>query len=193
MDSETIGFMPAIELAELIRTKKISPVESMRALLDRIAALEPKVNAFAYLGAEQAMDGARRNEAQLMSGARIGRLHGMPVTIKDLLLDQRHADAERQQDFAGDQPGEDTPIVPRLQDEGAIVIGKTTTSEFGWNGVWQSPLTGITSNPWKHGRMLAHPRPERALRRRRALGRCIKAATARDRSACPRISAAYSG
>jgi aspartyl-tRNA(Asn)/glutamyl-tRNA(Gln) amidotransferase subunit A len=151
MDSETIGFMTAVELAELIRTRKISPVESMRALLDRIAALEPKVNAFAYLGADQAMDAAKRAESQLMSGARIGRLHGIPVTIKDLLFTKDMPTQRGSKIFAGDRPSEDTPIVPRLQDEGAIVIGKTTTSEFGWTGVSRSPLTGITSNPWKLG------------------------------------------
>ncbi len=151
MDSETIGFMPATELAELIRTKKISPVEYMRALLDRIAALEPKVNAFAYLAADRAMNGAKQAEAELMSGARIGRLHGVPVTIKDLLITKDMPTQRGSKIFAGDRPTEDTPIVPRLQDEGAIVVGKTTTSEFGWTGVSRSPLTGITSNPWKLG------------------------------------------
>ena len=151
MDSETIGFMPAVELAELIRTKKISPVEYMRALLERIAALEPKVNAFAYLAADQAMAGAKQAEAALMSGARIGRLHGVPVTIKDLLFTKDMPTQRGSKIFAGDRPSEDTPIVPRLKDEGAIVVGKTTTSEFGWTGVSRSPLTGITSNPWKLG------------------------------------------
>jgi aspartyl-tRNA(Asn)/glutamyl-tRNA(Gln) amidotransferase subunit A len=151
MDSETIGFMPAVELAELIRTKKISPVEYMRVLLDRIAALEPKVNAFAYLASDQAMDAAQQAEAQLMRGGRIGRLHGVPATIKDLLFTKDMPTQRGSKIFAGDRPGEDTPIVPRLQDEGAIVVGKTTTSEFGWTGVSRSPLTGITSNPWKLG------------------------------------------
>jgi len=151
MDSETIGFMPAVELAELIRTKKISPVEYMRALLERIAALEPKVNAFAYLAADQAMAGAKQAEAEIMKGGRIGRLHGVPVTIKDLLFTKDMPTQRGSKIFAGDRPSEDTPIVPRLKDEGAIVVGKTTTSEFGWTGVSRSPLTGITSNPWKLG------------------------------------------
>ncbi|RUV46425.1 amidase, partial [Mesorhizobium sp. M5C.F.Ca.IN.020.29.1.1] len=62
MDSETIGFMPAVELAELIRTKEISPVEYMRVLLARIAELEPKVNAFAYFAADRAMNDAKKAE-----------------------------------------------------------------------------------------------------------------------------------
>lgn len=151
MDSETAGFMPATELAELIRTKKISPVEYVRALLDRITALEPKVNAFAYLAADQAMDAARRAEATLMSGGRIGRLHGVPATIKDLAITKDMPTQSGSKIFANHQPTEDTPVVTRLQEEGAIILGKTTTSEFGWTGVSRSPLTGITSNPWRLG------------------------------------------
>src|SRR5208337_1148016 len=86
MESEDLGFLPATDLAELIRTKKLSPVEYMRALLTRIEALDPKVNAFTYLSPDQAMDAARAAEAKLMSGGRIGRLHGVPVTIKDLAI-----------------------------------------------------------------------------------------------------------
>ena len=151
MNSETIGFMTAVELAERIRTKQISPVEYMRALLDRITTLEPKVNAFAYLAADQAMDAAKRAEAALMSGGRIGRLHGVPATIKDLAITKDMPTQNGSLIFKGNRPSEDTPVVPRLRDEGAIILGKTTTSEFGWTGVSRSPLTGITHNPWKFG------------------------------------------
>ncbi|BCG82819.1 MULTISPECIES: amidase family protein [unclassified Mesorhizobium] len=151
MDSDTIGFMPAVELAELIRTKQISPVEYMRALLARIAAVEPKLNAFAYLAEDRAMDDAKKAEAALMSGTRIGRLHGVPATIKDVQITKDMPTQYGSKIFAGNQPTEDTPIVPRLRDEGAILLGKTTVSEIGWTGVSRSPLTGITSNPWELG------------------------------------------
>jgi aspartyl-tRNA(Asn)/glutamyl-tRNA(Gln) amidotransferase subunit A len=151
MDSETIGFMPATEWAERVRTKQMSPVEAMRALLDRIAAVEPKVNAFAYLAAEQAMDAARAAEQAVMGGERLGRLHGVPVTIKDLAWTKDMPTQNGSLTSKGAQPLEDTPVVPRLKSEGAIILGKTTTSEFGWKGVSESPLTGITHNPWKHG------------------------------------------
>ncbi|MDR3534191.1 MAG: amidase family protein [Rhodopila sp.] len=151
MNSEELGFLPATKLAELIRTKQISPVEYMRTLLARIEALEPKVNAFAYLAADQAMDAARAAEAKLMSGDRIGRLHGVPVTIKDLAITKDMPTQSGSLIMKGVQPTEDTPAVPRLKDEGAIILGKTTTSEFGWTGVSRSPLTGITHNPWKFG------------------------------------------
>ncbi len=151
MTSDELGFMPATELTELIRTKKISPVEYMRALLERIEKLEPKINAFAHLAADRAMDAARAAEAATMSGARIGRLHGVPTTIKDLVITKDMPTQSGSAIFAGHQPTEDSPVVPRLQNEGAIVLGKTTTSEFGWTGVSHSPLTGITHNPWKFG------------------------------------------
>ncbi len=151
MDTANIGFMPATELAQLIRIKKLSPVEYMQALLDRVTTLEPKVNAFAHLAADQAMDAARKAEAALMGGQRIGRLHGVPVTIKDLAITKDMPTQSGSLIFKDHQPTEDTPVVPRLREEGGIILGKTTTSEFGWTGVSRSPLTGITHNPWKHG------------------------------------------
>ncbi len=86
MDTETLAFTPATQLAEMIRQKKLSPVELMTALLSRIDALNPRVNAFAYLAGDAAMDAARAAEAALMKNQRIGRLHGIPVTIKDLAI-----------------------------------------------------------------------------------------------------------
>ena len=151
MTPEEIGFTPATILAEKIRRKQISPTEVMRATLDRITALEPKVNAFAHLAAAQAMDAARAAERALLGGQRIGRLHGVPVTIKDLSLTKDMPTQFGSHTMAGNQPTEDTALVTRLKDEGGIVVGKTTTSEFGWKGVSESPLTGITHNPWKHG------------------------------------------
>lgn len=151
MDSETLGFMPATVAAELIRTKKLSPVEYMTALLDRITALEPKVNAFVHLAADQAMDAARAAEKAVMGGGRLGRLHGIPVTIKDLVITRDMPTQNGSMIFKGNQPTEDSPVVPRIRAEGGIILGKTTTSEFGWTGVSRSPLTGITHNPWKHG------------------------------------------
>lgn len=151
MNAEDLGYLPATELAEMFRTKRISPVEYMKTLLARIEAVEPKVNAFAHLAADQAMEGARQAEKAVMAGERLGRLHGVPATIKDLAITKDMPTQMGSQIYKGNQPKEDAPIVTRLQGEGAIIIGKTTTSEFGWTGVSHSPLTGITHNPWKHG------------------------------------------
>ena len=174
MNSEDLGFLPATQLAEMIRAKLLSPVETMRTLLDRITALEPKVNAFAYLAADQAMDAARAAEATLMSGERIGRLHGVPVTIKDLAITKDMPTQQGSLIHEGHQPSEDAPMVTRLKDEGAIVLGKTTTSEFGWKGVSHSPAD-------RH-----HPQPlEARLQRRRVLGRSRRRRRRRIRPAAP--------
>ncbi len=151
MTDEELAYTPAVPLAEMIRRKEISPVEVTRGLLDRIGRLEPRINAFAYLAAEPALEAARAAEAALMRGGRIGRLHGVPVTIKDLAITKDMPTQSGSLMMQGHRPTEDTPLVTRLRDEGAIVLGKTTTSEFGWTGVSHSPLTGITHNPWKHG------------------------------------------
>ena len=135
MTSEDLGYLPATQLAELIRTKQLSPVEYMRTLLARIETLEPRINAFAHLAADQAMDAARVAEARLMSGERIGRLHGVPVTIKDLAYTKDMPMQSGSRIMQGNQPTEDAPMISRLRAEGAIVLGKTTTSEFGWTGV----------------------------------------------------------
>ena len=146
-----LGYMPATEMAERIRTKRLSPVEAMAGVLARIDAVDPQVNAFAHLAAEPAMAAARAAEAALMGPGPIGPLHGVPVTIKDLAITRDMPTQFGTLMLKGNQPAEDTPMVTRLQAAGAIVIGKTTTSEYGWKGVSQSPLTGITHNPWKHG------------------------------------------
>lgn len=151
MNDEDLGFLPATELAPMIRQKKISPVEVMAGLIRRIEALEPKINAMAAFGPELAMERARAAETALMRGGALGALHGLPVTIKDLAWTTDFPTESGSHINKGFQARIDNPFVTRLRDAGAIVIGKTTTSEFGWTGVSRSPLTGITHNPWKQG------------------------------------------
>ncbi|MBV9812867.1 MAG: amidase [Acetobacteraceae bacterium] len=151
MKGDELAYLPAHALAARIAERAISPVEVIDAVLARIERLEPRINAFAYLAADQARDAARAAEAALMRGDALGPLHGVPVTIKDLT-----ATADMPTQFgtlalAGNRPSVTNPVVPRLRGAGAIVLGKTTTSEFGWTGVSRSPLTGITHNPWRHG------------------------------------------
>ena len=190
MNETDLCFTPATELVDAIRAKKLSAVEITTAVLNRIAALEPRLNAFAYLAAEEAMDAAEAADRALAKGEPIGPLHGVPVTIKD-----HEAVRGMQIEYGthlrrGDVAAADNAMVARLRRAGAIILGKTTTPEFGWMGVSNSPLTGITHNPWKHGLTPAPRRRAPASARRRATARCIRAATARARSACRRISAA---
>ena len=151
MDETDLCFTPATELADAIRARKLSAVEITSTVLDRITALEPKLNGFAHLAADAAMDAAAKADNALAGGVAIGPLHGIPVTIKDL-------EPVRGMPFEGGtylRRGEvasaDNVVVSRLRNAGAIILGKTTTPEFGWKGVSQSPVTGITHNPWKLG------------------------------------------
>ena len=148
MSAEDLCYTPATELAGMIRSKEISPAEVTDAVLER---LEPSINAFATLTADAARDAAREAEAAVMRGDELGALHGVPTTIKDL-HQLAGVPLERGScSMKGNVPETDAPFVTRLKNAGAIILGKTTTPEFGWKGVSQSPLTGITSNPWKLG------------------------------------------
>jgi len=151
MNDEDLCFTPASVLAPMIRAKQLSPVELMSAVLARIEALEPTLNAFAVLRADAAMEGAKAAEAALMAGEAKGALFGLPVTIKDLAVTAGVPTERGSFILEGNVPDTDTPFVTRLKAAAAIPLGKTTTSEFGWKGVSHSPVTGITHNPWAHG------------------------------------------
>lgn len=151
MTDDDLCFLPASLLAPMIRAKRISPVEVMQAVVDRIQRLEPTINAFAYFDPERALNSAKDAEAKISSGEARGALFGIPVTIKDLAVTGDMPTERGSWIEKGRQPDTDAPFVQRLKEAGAIPLGKTTTSEFGWKGVSHSPLTGITHNPWAHG------------------------------------------
>jgi aspartyl-tRNA(Asn)/glutamyl-tRNA(Gln) amidotransferase subunit A len=137
----------ATELAELIRTKKVSSVEVVKAHLDRIEATNAKVNAIVSL-AEGALDAARTADEQLASGAQVGPLHGVPFTVKDSfdtagVLTQRGSPI-----FAGRVPDTDATAVARMKRAGGILLAKTNLPEFSYAVDSDNALTGETNNPW---------------------------------------------
>ena len=138
----------ALTLARQIRTKEISPVEVVAATLRRIEALQPTVNAFITVTADEARDAARRAEAAVMAGHRLGPLHGVPFSVKDLLFTTGVRTTMGSLIFADQVPVVDAVPVRRLREAGAILIGKTTTPEFGHKPLTDSPLFGATRNPW---------------------------------------------
>jgi aspartyl-tRNA(Asn)/glutamyl-tRNA(Gln) amidotransferase subunit A len=140
--------LSAVDLLDLYRTKRLSPVEVTRAALQRIDALDPVLNAFCFV-APDALATAEASEARWMSGAPRGPLDGVPVSIKDILLTRGWPTLRGSKTVDPAGPWiEDAPAVARLRESGAVLIGKNTTPEFGWKGVTDSPLTGITRNPW---------------------------------------------
>ncbi|HEV2676984.1 MAG TPA: amidase [Aliidongia sp.] len=147
--SEEIALMSAIDLVQAYRARRLSPVEATQAAFDRIRTLDGKVNAFCFLDEEGALAAARASEARWQAGRPQGLVDGVPTSIKDLILVRGWPTLRGSKLVACDQDwSEDAPSVARLKEHGAILLGKTTTPEFGWKGVTDSGLTGITRNPW---------------------------------------------
>jgi aspartyl-tRNA(Asn)/glutamyl-tRNA(Gln) amidotransferase subunit A len=148
VDSTELAYTPATGLAQMIRRRALSPLELMRSVLARIERLNPLVNAYCTVAAEAALAAARRAEQAMSRGEALGLLHGIPVSIKDLAFTRGMRTMSGSRIFEHRVPDEDPPFVRRLRQAGAIIIGKTTTPEFGWKALGDSPLTGATRNPW---------------------------------------------
>jgi aspartyl-tRNA(Asn)/glutamyl-tRNA(Gln) amidotransferase subunit A len=147
-DSETFYYTTAIELALMIRRKEISPVEVVIAFIHRIEEINPKVNAFCTLTFEKALEEAKQAEQDVMEGKPTGPLHGVPFSIKDLIITKGVRTMRGSKIYEQFVPKEDAPLVERLKKAGGIMMGKTTTPEFGFKGMTDSLMTGITRNPW---------------------------------------------
>jgi aspartyl-tRNA(Asn)/glutamyl-tRNA(Gln) amidotransferase subunit A len=145
----TLTELTAVRLLDGYRSGEFGPVEVVRAALERAEEIQPEVNAFVRLFAEEALERAAASEERWRRGEPCGLLDGVPVTVKDILL-LRGAPTlkgSRTIDPAAGRWDEDAPSVARLREHGAVFLGKTTTPEFGWKGVTDSPLTGVTRNP----------------------------------------------
>ncbi|GAB5470245.1 MAG: amidase [Rhodospirillales bacterium] len=141
--------LPATALLDGYAAKSFSPSEVMQAIAARLERLDPQLNAFCYLDLEAASAAAAASSERWAKGAPQGRLDGVPITIKDVLTSKGWPTLRGSKTVDPNQPwNEDAPAVARLRDQGAIFFGKTTTPEHGWKGVTDSPLTGITRNPW---------------------------------------------
>ena len=151
MNDEDLCFTPATELLRMIRSKAVSPVEIVRATIARAEKLGPQLNAICTPTFESAMEQARAAEAAVMRSERLGPLHGIPTTIKDVSLTKGIRTMGGSNLYRERIPTFDHVHVERLRDAGAIAIGKTTVPELGWKGNGDSPVTGITHNPWRHG------------------------------------------
>jgi Asp-tRNA(Asn)/Glu-tRNA(Gln) amidotransferase A subunit family amidase len=144
--------MTARDLARLIRTKQVSPVEVVESALRRAEASQPVLNPFVTMTADLALDAARKAEKAVMAGEGDGLLTGLPLSIKDLTAVKgvRFTSGSRTlRDFIAPF---DSPASERVKAHGAAIIGKTTTTEFGCKASSDSPLTGLTRNPWGLGK-----------------------------------------
>ena len=140
--------MSAVEMRQRVAAKEISPLDLTRRALTKAEATQSTLNAFYILMPEQALAAARAAEDAVMNGAPLGAIHGIPFSVKDLIAVKGVGYASGSRTMADNVATVDAPSVERAKAAGGILIGKTTTSEFGCKPVGDSPLTGITRNPW---------------------------------------------
>lgn len=139
----------ATELLDAYAKGEASPVEATESVLGRIEAVDHTLNSYCQVDREGALEQARASEARWLAGAPEGLLDGVPSSIKDLLLTRGRPTLRGSLSVSPDKEwDEDAPCVARMREENAVFVGKTTTPEFGWKGVTDSPLTGVTRNPW---------------------------------------------
>jgi aspartyl-tRNA(Asn)/glutamyl-tRNA(Gln) amidotransferase subunit A len=139
----------ATELLTLYRSREASPLEAARAVLARIERHNPTLRAYSFVAAEEALAAAKLSEERWLRGEPCGALDGVPASIKDLILTRGMPTLRGSRTVDPQQPWEvDAPAAARLREAGAVLMGKTTTPEFGCKGETNSPLTGITRNPW---------------------------------------------
>ena len=148
-----LTMLTAAELVAGYGSGAFSPVEVVQAVLDRLAHLQPRLNAFCLVDPDTGLAMARASEARWHAGAPCGRLDGVPISIKDTNLTIGWPTRSGSLTVSLEQVWDaDQPVVARLRSHGAVFFGKTTTPEFGWKGITDSPLTGITRNPWNPSR-----------------------------------------
>ena len=148
MTHDEVFWRSALDLAAAIRAKQVSPVEITEAVLARIEALNPRLNAFCLITADLALRDAREAEIAVVKGEPIGPLHGVPVSLKDVIFTRGLRTTGGSRLFAEALPEEDAIAVGRLRAAGAVILGKTNTSELGHKAVTENPLFGVTRNPW---------------------------------------------
>ncbi|MBW2005116.1 MAG: amidase, partial [Deltaproteobacteria bacterium] len=183
-------YKSAQELTKLIRSKDISPVELMKTTLERIEAVNPVLNAFVSVRAEQAMDEAKTIAERLASNGVIGPLAGIPIGVKDLEDVKGMVTSFGSIPYKNNIAERDSIQVVRLKAAGAIVVGKTNTPEFGFTGFTKNMLYGVTRNPWNTERT---PGGSSGGSAAAVAGGMVPIATGSDAGGSIRIPASYSG
>ncbi|HEY6433368.1 MAG TPA: amidase [Acetobacteraceae bacterium] len=147
MPQTDIALLSAEEMLGLYARQALSPVEVLQAVTERVARLNPQINAFVVMN-PGALAAAGESAARWRAGRPLGLLDGVPATVKDL-VDIAGFPTRRGSRLTDPAPvTEDAPLVVGLKAAGAVILGKTCTTEFGWKSPGDCPLTGITRNPW---------------------------------------------
>ena len=146
--TDDLAFTSAAELAGMIARRAVSPVEVADLVLARIERTQRTINAFITVCADEVRAAAKSAEAAVMRGDVLGPLHGVPFAVKDLVNTKGVRTTFGSFALADNVPAADSPSVARLKAAGAILVGKTTTPEFGHKCFTEAPLFGRTANPW---------------------------------------------
>jgi len=147
--TDSPALLSAAELLDLYARGDLSPIEATQAALDRIEELDGPINAFCLVDREGALAAAAESEARWRAGEPCGLIDGVPSTLKDVVWVKGWPMGWGSNANPDTTPcAEDAPSVARLREHGGVFLGKTTTPEYGWKGLTDSPKTGITRNPW---------------------------------------------
>jgi Asp-tRNA(Asn)/Glu-tRNA(Gln) amidotransferase A subunit family amidase len=182
--------VPASELARRIRSRELSPVAAVSASLARIEEVNPKLNCFCFVYPDEAMERADAAEQALAAGRPVGPLHGVPIAIKDLTPTNGKRTTMGSYAFEHWIPDESALLVEKLLGAGAIMVGKTTTPEFAYSGFTDSPLWGVTRNPWDPTRS---PGGSSGGSAAAVASGCVPLAEGTDMGGSVRIPASWSG
>ena len=148
MNSTDLAFAPAWKVREMVAAKEVSPREVVDVFLDRIDSLDPKLNSYLTVTADLARESAAEAEGAVMRGEGLGALHGVPISIKDLELSKGIRSTMGCYVFRDHVPDEDSVVMERVKNAGAIILGKTNTPEFGQSGTTENLLGDACRNPW---------------------------------------------
>ena len=148
MSTHQLAFTPASDLRRLIDSRQVSIVELTEMFLRRIETVNPRLNAFLTVTAEEALESARAAEASLLRREAHGPLHGIPISIKDLEVTGGTRSTMGSLIFQDFVPEQDSIVVERVRRAGAIILGKTNTPEFGLSGTTENRLGDACRNPW---------------------------------------------
>jgi len=149
MDSVDLCYTPATDLVMLLQDGELSSLELTEAIVGRIDALNPLLNAFCLVRAEEALEASRAADAARARCDDLGLLHGIPFSLKDMTLTRGVRTTFGSNALATNVPDANAAFVDRLVGAGGIFLGKTTTCEFGNKALCDGPLLGTTNNPWK--------------------------------------------
>jgi Asp-tRNA(Asn)/Glu-tRNA(Gln) amidotransferase A subunit family amidase len=186
----SVHYKSAGELVALIKSKELSPLELMEETLKRIETVNPILNAFVSIRADQAREEARAMTEQLASGKEPGPLAGIPIGVKDLEDVKGMVTSFGSIPYKNNAARDDSIMVARLKAAGAIVVGKTNTPEFGFTGFTKNLLYGVTRNPWNLERT---PGGSSGGSAAAVAGGMVSLATGSDAGGSIRIPASYSG